>query len=399
MCTVPARCFPREKSRCDAREANLEFLNCISYTFACTNNAQGEAVKRETFQATDWESDDDLKIEGMLGPSTTNDPWSPWWAKPPTSERVPVGLKTKRVAQMAVVPAILFFALFRLITSDMISGSTASSSQQSVDILALENDVGCLVDIAWSPNGQQVAILGYKSGNACADESYVPAQLTIYNVSPAAVLSRIQIDKAIIGTVHPWTEGIRAPAPTCNVQNGEGIPGIKYYNLLWSQDGQRLAMQFSAAFPPCSGSLFQIPHAAELTLDMVGKRAKVVQFSLAASAHLTPLWDSEQAPEMDDVPASPSRPYGYSAPSDASGTVIAMSPDGRKIASYSYGGEVELYDSASGSEIASLPPQVGTGSYSGRPLVMRWSPDGTRLLLASSGLGSVTVWESSALQS
>src|SRR5262249_47982052 len=159
------------------------------------------------------------------------------------------------------------------------SGNPTDSSNQSVDILGQEGNLGCLVDVAWSPNGQQVAVLGYQYGYPCANGSYVPAQLTIYSVSPTAVLSRIQVDQAIISTVHPWPEGIRAASPTCNIQDGQGFPGIKYYDLLWSQDGQRLAMRFSAVFPPCTGSLSQYPHAGELTVATAGKQPRVIQFS------------------------------------------------------------------------------------------------------------------------
>jgi hypothetical protein len=351
-------------------------------------------VKQESYQETDadWEVDDDLRIEEIRSQSTPNSPWSPWRAK-----SVPVGRNTRRAARMAVVPAILLLALFRLVVGDGIGISSESPgySQRPLDLLALGNDVGCLVDVAWSPDGQQIAVLAYRFGYTCADEQrYVPAQLTIYGVSPVAVLSRIQVDKALISKVHPWPEGARAPAPTCNVQSMQGFPRIRYYDLLWSRDGQRLAVRFSAVFPPCLGALSQSPHAGALTLDEDGKQPKVVQFDFAASTQLTSLWDREQTAETDGTPSPTPRAYGYSTVPDAyaSGSVIAVSPDGREIASYSVGGTVDLYDSASGDKITSLSPQVGRYSYSGRSLVLLWSPDGMRLLLASGGLGSVTVW-------
>jgi WD40 repeat protein len=351
-------------------------------------------VKQET--DIEWEADDDLTIEEMPGQSGPNSPWSPWRAKPSHTQPVSVGHKTRRAAKMAVVPAILCLALFQLVVGNGISSSSTGPSEQPLDLLAVEDDVGCLVDVAWSPDSQRVAILGYRNGYTCADERYVPAQLTIYSVARAAVLSRIQVDRALISAVHPWPEGVRAPAPTCNLQSVQGFPRIRYYDLLWSSNG--LAMRFSALFPPCTGSLSQWPHAGVLTLDAAGRHAQLVQMGFSASPQLTSQWDSEWAVEISGKTAPPPQPSGYSSDARVSGAVLAVSPDGRQVASYSSGSDVDLFDSASGRRITSLHLRLGANSYMGSALVMRWSPDGTRLLFASADLGSVMVWELSSLQ-
>jgi len=361
-------------------------------------NDKGNSVKNSNEDR--WQSDDDLRIEDLPGQSAPKSSWSPWWAKPLHTLPLRADRSIMRAAKMSLVPAVLVLALFRLAAADGMSTKSSRSPKQALVVFALKEDIGCLVDVAWSPNGQRIAILRYRYGSTCTPDHHVPAQLTIYSVSSAKALAHIQVDNAVIDKVHPWPEGIRTPVSTCNAQSMNGVLQIRYYDLLWSGDGKRLSMRFSTVFPSCSGSLSPFPHAGVLTLDSSGNQPRVLQFDFSASVELASQWGNENPPEMNRAPTPAARPfYDYSSGADTSEAVAAVSPDGRETASFAGGGAVELYDTASGRRIAFLPPRVGKSWYSDRYPIMRWSPDGKRLLLASSDLGSVTVWELSSLLS
>jgi hypothetical protein len=82
---------------------------------------------------------------------------------------------------------------------------------------------------------------------------------------------------------------------------------------------------------------------------------------------------------------------------------VAWRPDGRVLAAYQAFGEstsghpapltVNLYDCATGRLLASLTPQHGTSGLPTHVLpFLRWSPDGSHLLLLSEATGAATLW-------
>jgi Tol biopolymer transport system component len=84
------------------------------------------------------------------------------------------------------------------------------------------------------------------------------------------------------------------------------------------------------------------------------------------------------------------------------GTAIDWRPDGRALAAYAPENlfaphPLIIYDCATGRQIASLlPPAVSEPSRAtsliGQSIMLRWSPDGSRLLLYALALGQVVVW-------
>jgi len=73
-------------------------------------------------------------------------------------------------------------------------------------------------------------------------------------------------------------------------------------------------------------------------------------------------------------------------------TAIAWSPNGRLLAAYNARNIVDLYDCTNGRKLASL---LIHSSYAAPPvgaIAMRWSPDGSRLLLSSVPWGLVYLW-------
>jgi WD40 repeat protein len=73
-------------------------------------------------------------------------------------------------------------------------------------------------------------------------------------------------------------------------------------------------------------------------------------------------------------------------------TALAWSPNGRLLAAYSSGNIVTLYNCASGHKIASLLVPTTVPAPLAHAMVMRWSPDGSRLLLSSVPWGLISLW-------
>lgn len=104
----------------------------------------------------------------------------------------------------------------------------------------------------------------------------------------------------------------------------------------------------------------------------------------------------------------PLRDAGLSAilrtvnPGNQEGLAVAWRPDGRVVAAYTDRGAdgavsatqpITLYGCASGKAFATLHPvAVPLGVLNGQRKLLRWSPDGTHLLLFDSLLGTPLVW-------
>lgn len=107
--------------------------------------------------------------------------------------------------------------------------------------------VFCVVDVAWSPDGAKIAILGYEQG--CRTWSptsylYYPGIITILEVREGHLhlLGMLHPDPTILATLH-------LPPPS-NVQgNDTSKQIITYTYIAWSPDGRRLALTFRPADP------------------------------------------------------------------------------------------------------------------------------------------------------
>jgi Anaphase-promoting complex subunit 4 WD40 domain len=73
-------------------------------------------------------------------------------------------------------------------------------------------------------------------------------------------------------------------------------------------------------------------------------------------------------------------------------TALAWSPDGRVLAAYTAGNIVTLYNCVNGHKLASLLVQTKYPAPAAQAIVMRWSPDGSHLLLSSVAWGLLSIW-------
>jgi hypothetical protein len=73
-------------------------------------------------------------------------------------------------------------------------------------------------------------------------------------------------------------------------------------------------------------------------------------------------------------------------------SVIAWRPDGRIMAAFNYYDTVKLYDCITGHKIASLSLPFRGQPLAGNAALLRWSPDGSHLLLSSAVGGVISLW-------
>jgi len=79
-------------------------------------------------------------------------------------------------------------------------------------------------------------------------------------------------------------------------------------------------------------------------------------------------------------------------------TAMAWSPNGRLLAAYSARNIVDMYDCASGRKLASLLLPTSSVAPPAGSIAMRWSPDGSRLLLSSVPWGLISLWSPEQLR-
>lgn len=141
------------------------------------------------------------------------------------------------------------------------TGSKAATT--GVTIVPSQHGLDCIQDAAWSPNAQQVALLGY--GGQCPSDDpsnyiYQPGALQIYSAVTGQLLHSVLPD----ATVHALPDA-RSSAPNvnlCAAGFGTSEPVVVYTNVLWSPDGSKLALTFAfmvwtgaggTAVPACRG--------------------------------------------------------------------------------------------------------------------------------------------------
>ena len=71
---------------------------------------------------------------------------------------------------------------------------------------------------------------------------------------------------------------------------------------------------------------------------------------------------------------------------------IAWRPDGGVLAATSFTGSVDLFDAATGQKLGTLLTSLNRTPISGATALLRWSPDGTHLLLSSAQWGILNIW-------
>lgn len=106
--------------------------------------------------------------------------------------------------------------------------------------------------------------------------------------------------------------------------------------------------------------------------------------------------------QMERLPLLPVRDLGLkqilqtflvsAGPAGTSGVAVSWRPDGRVEAANDTSSSVDLYDAATGRHLVSLRAPLNASYLYGLVVVVRWSPDGSHLLIAGSEWGPATLW-------
>src|SRR5260370_2477557 len=252
-----------------------------------------------------------------------------------------------------------------------VTHNPASPSPGSSDVLLFEqNTLRCLADTAWSPDNQRIAVLGY--GVYCPQPQgqgqYVPGLVNVYDGHSAKLLAHVHPDPAILSALKKQFKQFAGK---------QAAPFIYYHSILWSPDGQYLALLFFAAPPPNSTA----PGIEGVFL--LGKDGKQHVFPRLVTPEETNSfsyvrWDLQQG-------VATSVPFpAFNATSN-----IFTSPSG--ALSYHWGaGDTLVPDTQTGNASPSAPALSPVGNPDGDSSFSTWQP-GYIVYLTRSGNGSLYV--------
>ncbi len=143
---------------------------------------------------------------------------------------------------LALIIGLVVVALLVALTAGLLiharqpqpTSSTHPPESLATQITPRSDGLDCPVDIAWSPDGARIAVLGY-SGR-CPDwpptVGSTPGMLIIYSASTGALLQREMLDQFVLGLG--------------GVVLGAKTDYLAYQTVMWSSDGARLALPFFA---------------------------------------------------------------------------------------------------------------------------------------------------------
>jgi hypothetical protein len=262
----------------------------------------------------------------------------------------------------------------------------------------------CLQDASWSPNGQQVAVIGYRDQCPSDDPSgynYQAGVLHIYSAATGRLLRTILPDPTVLAL-----PGIPVPPagaqPTSTVSD-TSKPVINYGNVLWSPNGEHLALTFyvghvttlSTATGIVNNYVVEVRGLVLVNVDGTGERAAILP---ATSQQVFALrWDTStlsalalppQPRSGDFASLPPAASYSWSAngqlvpggsltAAPASFTTPIGNPDGGSSFTIWQPGNISLTTQGFANN---SPVKVAPGVYLWATGVPVWSPGGHYLI-------------------
>lgn len=151
-----------------------------------------------------------------------------------------------------------------------------------------QDGLACLVDAQWSPNSALIAVLGYQ--HDCPEVNELPGILNIYKASNSELIAQWQIDDTILNILNrPATSTGNAVSSfgtvPKSINDGESrVIGFNYSSVLWSPDGNRLAVSFMT-------SMEQQRMQGLLLMDVNGRHTQLMLQSQRGVDELPIEWD------------------------------------------------------------------------------------------------------------
>lgn len=274
-----------------------------------------------------WADERDRRIEALrdLGQPHEQQPGDSHATPiPPATQnasRTPTIRSKKKPLIVAVSTLVCIAIIGGLIAYSQLSPKRSSGNHPPayVTFSPASDNVTCPRDVAWSPDGATVAVLGYR-GN-CANDfpgtySYHPGSVNLYSATTGHLIAAFSPDTAITATLHLTPPTIATPLPgAVPSDRNTSQQAVNYAHLLWSPDSKRLAVTFSitiATGMQTNGN-FEAKFLQGVLLSGVsGAQSRVLAHTLTHGEPYSGLWNLEHSAYIPLV--------GDPAPSDAANT-------------------------------------------------------------------------------
>ncbi len=182
------------------------------------------------------------KQEPVRSPSPQASANTPAVVRPPRTSLAPP--RSARRQPLLVIGGVL---LAIIVIAGIVLHQINTAPQQPAAPVSIAPSLGaqtCIRDIAWSPDGKQIAVLGYR--DQCGIDfpsgyEYHPGVIHIYDAATGQLVHTILPDDAIAAT-----PGFPAPGPVTRQGTGPNVNKtvIDYGALAWSPNGKQLAISF-----------------------------------------------------------------------------------------------------------------------------------------------------------
>ena len=436
------------------------------------------------------------------------------WRTPRSRKRVRrvsnVGLTLLILLVIALLSGNQFFALLaNQLRTDFGLLQQASPVQSSPASLNLaspqtrvrgQDGIVCLLDAQWSPRGDAIAVLGYE--DTCPTNHNAPGVLNMYNARTGKLTAQWQLDDTILSIIGGWglskhgvlaTSSFQTPGTGSANRGSSRLLPFSYMHVMWSPDGQRLALSFIVYMQqqPSFGILIMnvnghfthiiiqppaIDQRTPVEWDLVTDQPlgftpvpSAIAYRWQANGSLVPFVPLSNRPQQPIPLTGPvGNPdgsalftiwqpgsttfttiagyYGWSTSFSAwspdgrylvddiilqgfykppssiipdiqalaklklrhnrllssrnvaalellqGSPLVSWRPDGRVLATYFTRGMIVFYDSRTGQSLEALTLPASQHLLTGTLALLRWSPDGSHLLLSSPSYGLLNIW-------
>jgi hypothetical protein len=282
---------------------------------------------------------------------------------------------------LSVVLALVLVASIVLHQLGIFPGATATSHRGATGVvlaLSLE-ELDCLQDAAWSPNGQQVAALGYLDqcpSDAPTNYNYQAGVLAIYSAATGKLVHMILLDSTVLAL-----PGI--PAPPANAQPNSADSDtsklvINYTNMLWSPDGKQLALTFWIGRWNAAVTVEVAAYQGLVLVNADGTNERAALINETSRQYGALRWNTTT---MGSLGIAPQQRYG---------DLVSLPP----ALSYSWGSGGQLMPQ--GSLTSASSPTAAVGNPDGGSSFSIWQP-GAIAVNPVEGDPSIYTWETSFL--
>lgn len=282
---------------------------------------------------------------------------------------------------VSVVLALVLVAGVVLHQLGIFPGAAATSHRGPTGVvlaLSLE-ELDCVQDAAWSPNGQQVASLGYRDqcpSDAPTNYNYQAGVLNIYSAATGKLVHTILLDPTVLAL-----PGV--PAPPANAQPTSALADtsklvINYTNLLWSPDGKQLALTFYIRRWNAAVTVEVVAFRGLVLVNADGTNERAALINETSRQYGALRWDTTTVGAL-----------GLVAPQH-SGNLVSLPP----ALSYSWGSDGQLIPQ--GLLTSASSPTAAVGNPDGGSSFTIWQP-GAIALNPVAGYPSIYTWDTSFL--